>query len=92
MRRMTGSKRCSACERRRSITAFAREGHDPWCRDCRREYQRQWMATHRDAYNAMHRAYYRRHREELREYYREYQRRRRALIQAGKWKVRARAS
>jgi hypothetical protein len=45
---------------------------------------------HREDYNAMHRAYYRKHREELRRYYREYQRRRRALIQAGKWKVRPR--
>lgn len=88
---MSGSKRCSACRRRRPITAFSRAGRDPWCRPCRRDYQRRWMAAHRDTYNAMHRAYYRQNRAALREYYREYQRRRRALIQAGLWRTGRRA-
>src|SRR5262249_48604855 len=54
-----------------------------------REYQRRWLAAHREEYNAKHREYYQQHREALREYNREYQRRRRALMGAGKWKTRA---
>jgi hypothetical protein len=89
---MARTKRCSACERRRPLSAFGRDGQDVWCRLCRRAYQRRWMAEHRDAYNARHRAYYRANREALREYYRKYQRRRRALMQAGLWKGGRRAA
>jgi hypothetical protein len=86
---MPRSKRCSACETTKALSAFGRGGLDSWCRPCRREYQRRWLAEHREEYNAKHREYYQRHRDELREYNREYQRRRRALMQAGKWKARA---
>jgi hypothetical protein len=86
---MPRMKRCSSCEATRAITAFGREGLDSWCRNCRREYQRRWMSLHRAEYNAKHREYYQQHRDELRVYNREYQRRRRALMQAGKWKGRA---
>jgi len=85
---MPRTKRCSACDRVKLLSAFGREGLDSWCRPCRRQYQRRWLAEHRDEYNAKHRQYYQRHREELREYNRLYQRRRRALMQAGKWKRR----
>ncbi len=90
MPRRRATKVCRACRRRKSLTAFGPWGLDSWCRACRRAYQRRWMARHRDEYNAKFRAYYQRHREELREYNREYQRRRRALMRAGKWKVRRR--
>ena len=86
---MPRTKRCSSCEGTKPITAFGRQGLDSWCRTCRREYQRRWMSLHRDEYNAKHREYYQMHRDELRAYNREYQRRRRALMQAGKWKGRA---
>ena len=89
---MRRSKRCSACETTKPLSAFGREGADSWCRPCRREYQRRWLAEHREEYNAKHREYYQRHREELRRYNREYQRRRRALMQAGKWKSQSRTS
>jgi hypothetical protein len=86
---MPRTKRCSSCKVTKPVSAFGRRGFDSWCRTCRREYQRRWLATHREQYNAKHRAYYQRHRDELREYNRRYQRRRRALIQAGKWKGRS---
>ena len=86
---MPRTKYCSACRTTKPITAFGRQGLDSWCRTCRRDYQRRWLAAHRDEYNAKHRVYYQQHREQLREYNREYQRRRRALMQAGKWKARA---
>jgi hypothetical protein len=89
---MPRSKRCSSCETTKAISAFGRGGADSWCRPCRRDYQRRWLAEHREEYNAKHREYYQRHREELREYNREYQRRRRALMQAGKWKSQSRTS
>ncbi len=89
---MPRSKRCSACHTTKVLSAFGRAGLDSWCRPCRREYQRRWLAEHRDEYNAKHREYYQRHRDELREYNREYQRRRRALMQAGKWKSQSRVS
>jgi hypothetical protein len=86
---MPRTKRCSSCHTIKQLTAFGRQGLDSWCRTCRRDYQRRWMSLHRDEYNAKHRAYYQQHRDELREYNRVYQRRRRALMQAGKWKGRA---
>jgi hypothetical protein len=86
---MAGTKRCSSCKRTKAITSFGRQGLDSWCRVCRRDYQRRWLAAHREEYNAKHREYYQQHRDELREYNREYQRRRRALMLAGKWKARA---
>jgi len=73
------------------VSSFGRAGQDSWCRPCRRNYQRRWLAEHRDEYNAKHREYYQRHRDELREYNRQYQRRRRALMRAGKWAPRAAA-
>jgi hypothetical protein len=81
-------KSCSSCHTSKPLTAFGRRGLDSWCRTCRREYQRRWLAEHREEYNAKHREYYQRNRDQLREYNREYQRRRRALMQAGKWKAR----
>jgi len=92
MPRSSRSKRCSACETTKPLSAFGRGGADSWCRPCRREYQRRWLAEHREEYNAKHREYYQRHRDELRQYNREYQRRRRALMQAGKWKSQSRTS
>ena len=85
---MPRTKRCSSCNSTKSRTSFGRQGLDSWCRSCRRDYQRRWMAIHREEYNAKHREYYQQHRDELREYNRAYQRRRRALMQAGKWKGR----
>jgi hypothetical protein len=89
---MSRSKRCSSCQLTKPYSAFGRGGADSWCRPCRRNYQRRWLAEHREEYNAKHREYYQRHRDELREYNREYQRRRRALMRAGKWPPRSAAA
>jgi hypothetical protein len=81
-------KRCRACNRMRPISFFWRQGKDPRCKICRTQYLRRWIANHRESFQAWQREYKERNREQIREYHRKYQRRRRALMRAGKWKVR----
>jgi hypothetical protein len=51
---MSGWKTCSRCRARRRVENFGRnaarkDGLNPWCRDCRRAYQREWWRRVRDS-------------------------------------------
>ena len=68
------SKRCKACGESKPCTEFYRnstisDGYDGTCKECKKEYQREWRATNRVRHQDYSRKYHHEHREERLEYY-----------------------
>ena len=68
---------CSKCRKEKKLSEFykrkgCKDGYDPTCRECKREWQRQYQQKHKKERGEYNKRYYLDHLEEFKEYNRRY--------------------
>lgn len=67
-------KYCSRCKKKKPLNAFrdkdpqSRDGYEPWCKDCNREYKRTYHQANKEKFAEYDRVWTSANREKVREY------------------------